>query len=113
MSPIEWAAGFQVTDEFITQLPQHLIVSSSHLQLLESIGEGKLLDLTWNLYVLDHIIYTRYMPFVAQAQPSISSLVVWKSNEMLGRAPCSLIPRPQLSVTSLAEYGKVAGWRRQ
>ena len=67
LSPIEWAAGFQVTDEFIAQLPQHLIVPSSHLQLLESIGEGKLLDLTWNSYtcMLGHIIYTRYMPFVA------------------------------------------------
>ena len=43
MSPIVRAAGFQVTDEFIAQLPQHLIVPSSHLQLLESIGEGKLL----------------------------------------------------------------------
>ena len=36
------AAGFQVTDEFIAQLPQQLIVPSSHLQLFESIGEGKL-----------------------------------------------------------------------
>ena len=67
LSPIVRAARFQVTDEFIAQLPQHLIVSSSHLQLLESIGEGKLLDLTWNLYMLGHIIYTRYIPCLAQA----------------------------------------------
>ena len=35
-------AGFQVTDEFITQLPQQLIVPSSHLQISKSIGEGNL-----------------------------------------------------------------------
>ena len=35
-------AGFQVTDEFIAQLPQQLVVPSSHLQIFESIGEGKL-----------------------------------------------------------------------
>ena len=36
------ATGVQVTDEFIAQLPQQLIVPSSHLQLFESIGEGEL-----------------------------------------------------------------------
>ena len=36
------AAGFQVTDEFIAQLPQQLIIPNSHLQIFESIGEGKL-----------------------------------------------------------------------
>ena len=35
------ATGFQVTDEFIAQLPQQLIVSSRHIQLFENIGEGK------------------------------------------------------------------------
>ena len=32
--------GFQVTDEFIAQLPQQLIVPSGHLQLFESVGQG-------------------------------------------------------------------------
>ena len=41
LSPIGRAAGFQVTDKFVAQLPQHLIVPSSHLQLFQSIGEGK------------------------------------------------------------------------
>ena len=31
-----------VTDDFIAQLPQQLIVPSSHLQISKSIGEGKL-----------------------------------------------------------------------
>ena len=34
------AAGFQVTDEFIAQLPQQLIIPNSHLQISKSIGQG-------------------------------------------------------------------------
>ena len=35
------SSGFQVTDEFMAQLPLQLIVPSSHLQLFESVGQGK------------------------------------------------------------------------
>ena len=34
------SSGFQVTDEFMAQLPQQLIIPSSHLQLFESVGQG-------------------------------------------------------------------------
>ena len=34
------SSGFQVTDEFMEQLPQQLIVPSSHLQLFETVGQG-------------------------------------------------------------------------
>jgi len=34
------SSGFQVSDEFMAQLPQQLIIPSGHLQLFESIGQG-------------------------------------------------------------------------
>ena len=36
------AAEFQVTDEFIAQLPKQLIIPNSHLQIFKSIGQGNL-----------------------------------------------------------------------
>ena len=35
-------AEFQVTEEFIAQLPKQLIIPSSHLQISKSIGQGNL-----------------------------------------------------------------------
>ena len=60
------ATGVQVTDEFIAQLPQQLIVPSSHLQIFESIGEGRL-----ELHVMQAVLVgishidTSYIPHVA------------------------------------------------
>ena len=35
------SSGFQVSAEFIAQLPRQLIVPKNHLQLFESVGEGE------------------------------------------------------------------------
>ena len=59
------AAGFRVTDEFLAQLPQQLIVPSSHLQLFESIGEDKLqLHVVQPVLVGISHIDTSYIPHV-------------------------------------------------
>ena len=78
--PIGRAEGFQVTDEFIAQLPKQLIVPNSHLQISKSIGQGKK-----KLYAV---------------------LVGVKS---FFYNPCSLISSPPNSFLSLhfAEYGRV------
>jgi len=47
MYPIGTVSRFQVTDEFMAQLPQQLIVPSSHLQLFESVGQGTVYNIQW------------------------------------------------------------------
>ena len=79
LHPIGKTAGFQVTDEFVAQLPQQLIVPSSHLQLFESIGEGKLQTshrVCAELVIFIQATYTTciHIPWLST---SFSLLAVW------------------------------------
>ena len=61
MCPIGRAEGFQVTDEFIAQLPKQLIVPNSHLQISKSIGQGKK-ELYAVLVGVSHFYTTHVVP---------------------------------------------------
>ena len=78
------SSGFQVTDEFMAQLPQQLIIPSSNLQLFESVGQGTVFSRyhkvgTLYIYVSRDCVDTQYMAIQKKISWLISCPVAWKS----------------------------------